>query len=241
MHSALSPPRDPRCNRLLDALAPAAYEAIAEHLEPVVLRLGDMLYEPGQMLRHAYFPTDAIVSLYYVTGSGASVESTGVGREGMIGMPLFMGGESTPSSAIVQTAGGAWRLERRRLQTAFAEASQLRDELLRYTQAMMTQIAQSAACYRHHSVVQQLSRWLLAAWERSPSHELVMTQELVAGMLGVRRESITEAAGKLQAAGLIRYRRGHISVLDAPGLEAYTCECYGVVKTEFQRLLPSPS
>ena len=199
--------------------------------------LGEMLYEPGGQLRHAYFPTTAIVSLHYLMESGASAESAGVGNEGVVGVSLFMGGDTTPSSAVVQTAGQAYRLESRALMQEFNRAGLLQRLLLRYTQALMTQMTQTAVCNRHHSVEQQLCRWLLSTLDRIPSHELVMTQELVASMLGVRREGITEAAGRLQHAGFIRYRRGHISVLDRSGLETRACECYAVVRKELSRLL----
>ena len=232
-----SPHHSPNQNHLLAALPNAEYASLAQHLEPVTLALGDMLYEPGRQLQHACFPTSAVVSLYYVTASGAAAEWAGVGNEGMVGISLFMGGETTPSSAVVQTAGHGFRLERHRLRQAFDGAGLLQGLLLRYTQALITQVAQTAACNRHHSVEQQLSRWLLLTLDRGPARELVMTQELVAGMLGVRRESITEAAGNLQQRGYIRYRRGHISVLDPKGLQRYACECYGVVKKELARLL----
>jgi len=227
----------PQQNHLLAALPAADFELFASQLELVVMPLGQMLYEPGSQLRHAYFPTNSIVSLHYVTESGASAETAGVGNEGVVGVPLFMGGDTTPSSAVVQTAGHAYRLERHALQTEFNRAGPLQHLLLRYAQALMTQMAQSAVCNRHHSVEQQLCRWLLLTMDRVPTRELVMTQELVASMLGVRRESVTEAAGKLQDVGYIRYRRGHIAVLDRKGLEAHACECYGVVKTELARLL----
>jgi len=210
---------------------------LAAHLELVPLALGEILYEPGGQLQHAYFPTTAIVSLHYVTESGASAETAGVGNEGVVGISLFMGGDTTPSSAVVQTAGHAYRLERRLLKQEFNRGGLLHRVLLRYTQALMTQMNQTAACNRHHSVEQQLCRWLLLTLDRLPSSELVMTQDLVASMLGVRREGITEAAGNLQRGGLIRYRRGHISVLERPGLEAAACECYAVVKKELGRLL----
>ena len=210
---------------------------MAAHLEPVPMLLGEMLYEPGEQLLHAYFPTTAIVSLHYVTESGASSESAGVGNEGVVGVALFMGGDTTSSSAVVQTAGHAYRLESRLLKQEFERAGLLQRLLLRYTQALMTQMSQTAACNRHHSVEQRLCRWLLLTLDRAPSTELVMTQELVASMLGVRREGITEAAGNLQRAGIIQYRRGHIAVLKRPGLEASTCECYAVVKKEVNRLL----
>ena len=232
-----SPHHSPNQNHLLAALPNAEYASLAQHLEPVTLALGDMLYEPGRQLQHACFPTSAVVSLYYVTASGAAAEWAGVGNEGMVGISLFMGGETTPSSAVVQTAGHGFRLERHRLRQAFDGAGLLQGLLLRYTQALITQVAQTAACNRHHSVEQQLSRWLRLTLDRGPARELVMTQELVAGMLGVRRESITEAAGNLQQRGYIRYRRGHISVLDPKGLQRYACECYGVVKKELARLL----
>jgi CRP-like cAMP-binding protein len=199
--------------------------------------LGDVLYEPGGQLQHAYFPTSSVISLYYVTESGASAETAGVGNEGVVGISLFMGGDTTSSSAVVQTAGHAYRLERRLLKREFDRAGLMKRLLLRYTQALITQTMQTAACNRHHSVEQQLSRWLLLTLDRGPERELVMTQELVASMLGVRREGITEAAGKLQSAGFIRYRRGHISVLERSGLETRACECYAVVKKELSRLL----
>jgi len=210
---------------------------MAAHLEPVNLPLGEMLYEPGDQLRHAYFPTTAIVSLHYVMEDGASAESAGVGNEGVVGISLFMGGNTTPSAAVVQTAGHAYRLESRWLLQEFSRAGLLQRLLLRYTQALMTQMAQTAACNRHHSVEQQLCRWLLLTLDRMQSNELVMTQELIASMLGVRREGVTEAAGNLQRAGYISYRRGHIAVLDRYGLEERVCECYAVVKTELNRLL----
>lgn len=226
-----------RQNRLLAALPPAAYEALAAHLQCVALPLGEMLYEPGQQLHHAYFPTSAVVSLHYVTESGASAEIAGVGNEGVVGIALFMGGNTTPSSAMVQAAGQAWRLDRHRLKEAFDAGGLLQRLLLRYTQALLTQVSQTAACNRHHAVEQQLSRWLLLAQDRAPERELVITQELVANLLGVRRESVTEAAGALQKLGCIRYRRGHIAVVDRAGLQTRSCECYGVVRKELGRLL----
>lgn len=229
--------QNPQQNHLLAALPAADFALFSSQLELVAMPLGQMLYEPGSQLRHAYFPTNSIVSLHYVTESGASAETAGVGNEGVVGVPLFMGGDTTPSSAVVQTAGHAYRLERHALQQEFNRAGSLQHLLLRYAQALMTQMAQSAVCNRHHSVEQQLCRWLLLTMDRVPLRELVMTQELVASMLGVRRESVTEAAGKLQDAGYIRYRRGHIAVLDRKGLEAHACECYGVVKKELDRLL----
>ena len=227
----------PSQNHLLAALPTAEFEPLVAHLELVQLPLGEMLYEPGGQLKHAYFPTTAIVSLHYVMESGASSESAGVGNEGVVGVSLFMGGDTTSSSAVVQTAGHAYRMESRKLLDEFNRAGLFQRLLLRYTQALMTQISQTTACNRHHSVEQQLCRWLLLTLDRLPSNELVMTQELIANMLGVRREGITEAAGKLQHAGVIRYRRGHISVLDRAGLESRVCECYAVVRTELNRLL----
>ena len=228
----------PNQNRLLAALPTAAFDTLSNDLELVPMLLGDMLYEPGKPLRQAYFPTTAVVSLHYVTESGASTETSAVGHEGVVGVPLFMGGDSTLGSAVILAGGHGYRLERRSLTREFERAGALRDTLLRYTQALIAQLVQAAACYRHHSVEQQLSRWLLAAADRASSGELVMTQELVAGLLGVRRESITQAAGRLQGLGYIRYRRGHISVVDHLGLQTCACECYGVVKDELRRLLP---
>ena len=237
MGVAMKPLHSPSQNHLLAALPTAEFELLSGHLELVPLLLGQMLYEPGSQLQHAYFPTTAIVSLHYVMESGASTESAGVGNEGVIGISLFMGGNTTPSSAVVQTAGHAYRLERRRLLQEFNRAGLLQRVLLRYTQALMTQMAQTAVCNRHHSIEQQLCRWLLLTLDRLPTSELVMTQELVASMLGVRREGITEAAGNLQRAGIISYRRGHIAVLDRAGLEKNACECYAVVRKELRRLL----
>jgi CRP-like cAMP-binding protein len=231
-------PHTPSQNHLLAALPAAQFEPFADSLELVAMPLGDMLYEPGKQLQHAYFPTTAIVSLHYVMESGASTETAGVGNEGVVGISLFMGGGTTPSSAVVQTAGHAYRLERRLLKQEFDRAGLMQSLLLRYAQALITQMAQTSACIRHHSVEQQLSRWLLLTLDRIPSSDLVMTQELVASILGVRRESIALAAGKLQNVGVIRYRRGHISVLDRRGLETRACECYAVVKKETSRLLP---
>jgi CRP-like cAMP-binding protein len=233
----MSPPHNPSQNHLLAALPTAEFERLAAHLELEPMPLGEVLYGPGEQLLHAYFPTTAIVSLHYVMESGASAEIAGVGNEGVVGISLFMGGGTTPSSAVVQTAGHAYRLEVRLLQQEFNRTGLMQRLLLRYTQALITQMTQTAACNRHHSVEQQLCRWLLSALDRVSTRELTITQELVAGMLGVRRESITDAAGKLQQAGFIRYRRGHIAVLDRSGLEAHACECYSVVKTELNRLL----
>jgi len=224
-------------NKLLAALPADELAQFAEHLQLVPMALGQMLYEPGGQLQHAYFPATSIVSLHYVTESGASTEIAGVGNEGMVGIALFMGGDTTPSSAVVQTAGSAYRLDRHIFMREFERLGGLRALMLRYTQALITQMAQTAVCNRRHSVEQQLCRWLLMTLDRVPSGRLVMTQELVASMLGVRREGITEAAGALQDAGLISYRRGHISVLGREGLEKRSCECYGVVKKEIDRLL----
>jgi CRP-like cAMP-binding protein len=233
----MSSPQGPQQNHLLAALPAAEFEPLVAHLELAPLPLGKMLYEPGGQLQHAYFPTTAIVSLHYVMASGATTEAAGVGNEGVVGISLFMGGDTTSSSAVVQTAGHAYRLERRLLLREFNRAGLLQRLLLRYTQALITQISQTAACNRHHSLEQQLCRWLLLTLDRLPSSDLVMTQELVASMLGVRREGITVAAGNLQRAGFISYRRGHIAVLDRSGLERHACECYAVVKKELKRLL----
>ncbi|MEP7181989.1 MAG: Crp/Fnr family transcriptional regulator [Betaproteobacteria bacterium] len=233
----MSSAHSPSQNHLLAALPAAEFDRLAGHLELVPMPLGAVLYEPGEQLQHAYFPTTAIVSLHYVLESGASAEIAGVGNEGVVGISLFMGGDTTPSSAVVQTAGHAYRLERRLLKHEFDRAGPVLQLLLRYTQALITQMTQTAVCNRHHSVEQQLCRWLLMTLDRVPSGQLVMTQELVARMLGVRREGITEAAGRLQHAGLISYRRGHIAVLERSGLETRACECYAVVRTEIGRLL----
>jgi CRP-like cAMP-binding protein len=229
-------------NHLLAALPETITERLFPHLELVLMPLGDVIYESGGLLQHFYFPTTAIVSLHYLMENGASAEIAGVGNEGVLGVSLFMGGDSTPSLATVQTAGYSYRLKKRILMEEFnrtggRRCGVLHNLMLRYTQALMTQISQTAVCNRHHSIEQQLCRWLLLTLDRLPSHDLTMTQELIAGMLGVRREGITEAAGKLQRNGLISYRRGHITVLDRAGLEANTCECYAVVKQEFRRLL----
>ena len=230
-------PYSPDRNHLLAALPSADFERLVVHLEPVALKLGEVLYRPGGLMRHAYFPIDSIVSLHYVMESGASAEAAGVGNEGVVGISLYMGGDTTPSSAVVQTAGHAYRLESSLLKHEFGRGGPMQILLLRYTQALITQIAQTAACNRHHSVEQQLCRWLLLTLDRVDTRDLVMTQELVASMLGVRREGITEAAGALRQAGLIQYRRGHISVLDRDGLATRACECYAVVKKEMGRLL----
>jgi len=230
-------PHSPTQNHLLAAMSAAEDERLTPHLQAVTLRLGDMLFEPGEQLTHACFPTTAIVSLHYVTESGASVETAGVGNEGVVGIQLFMGGDTTPGAAVVQTAGLGYRLERRLLKQEFDRAGALQRGLLRYTQSLIAQMTQTAVCNRHHSVEQQLSRWLLLMLDRGPARDLVMTQELVASMLGVRRESVTDAAGRLQQVGFIYYRRGHIAVLDRVGLESRACECYGVVSSERGRLL----
>lgn len=224
-------------NHLLAALPTAEFNRLGAYLELVALPLGEMLYEPGAQLEHAYFPVNAIVSLHYVTTSGASASVAGVGNEGMLGVSLFMGGDTTPISAVVQTAGHAYRLDGHVLKQEFERQGPTQRLLLRYTQGLMTQMSQTAVCNRHHSVEQQLCRWLLGTLDRVPSGEVVMTQEMVAGMLGVRRESIGEATARLQQAGVIRSRRGHLAVLERAGLEARVCECYGVVKNEFSRLL----
>ena len=229
---------DPRQNHLLAALPPEEYALILPDLELVPMPLGEGLSEPGVEMRHVYFPTTAIVSLLYVMADGASAEIAVVGNEGIVGVSLFMGGESTTSWAVVQSAGHAYRLRGQLLKDQFFRAGPMQRLLLRYTQALLTQMAQTAVCNRHHSVDQQLCRWLLLSMDRLPSNELVMTQELIANMLGVRREGVTEAAGALQRAGLIQYSRGKITVVDRPGLEKRVCECYAVVRKEFERLLP---
>jgi len=230
--------RTPPANHLLAALPSTDYARLAPYLEPIVMKLGDVLYEPGVPLRYVYFPTTSIVSLLYVMEDGSSAEIAIVGNEGILGISLFMGGDSTPSRAVVQSAGHGLRLKAELLKTEFGRFGPTMQLLLRYTQALITQMSQTAVCNRHHSVDQQLCRWLLLSLDRLSSSELTMTQELIANMLGVRREGVTEAAGKLQDAGLISYRRGKITVLDRPRLEARSCECYQVVKKEFDRLLP---
>lgn len=228
----------PQQNHLLAALPKAEHDRLFPQLELVELALGQVLYESGDTLRHVYFPIDSIVSLLYVMEDGASAEISVVGNEGLIGVALFMGGETTPSRAIVQSAGSAYRLRGQVLKDEFHHHGELHHLLLRYTQALLTQMAQTAVCNRHHSVDQQLCRWLLLSLDRLPSNQLNMTQELIANMLGVRREGVTEAAGKLQRLGVIKYQRGHITVLDRPRLEKLCCECYAVVQKEFERLLP---
>jgi CRP-like cAMP-binding protein len=234
----MSVAQDPTLNHLLAALAPEERERIFPHLQLVDMPLGKVLYESGDTLRYVYFPTDSIVSLLYVLRDGATAELSVVGNEGLIGIALFMGGETTPNRALVQSSGHAYRLGGQRLKEEFHRNGALQDLLLRYTQALITQMAQTAVCNRHHSVDQQLCRWLLLSLDRLPSNELTMTQELIADMLGVRREGVTEAAGRLQRLGVIRYSRGHITVLDRPRLEQLSCECYAVVKHETDRLLP---
>jgi CRP-like cAMP-binding protein len=229
---------DPKANRLLAALPDSAWQCWQGHLEPVDLLLGQVLSESGSRMSHVYFPTTAIVSLLYVLENGASAEIAVVGNEGLVGVSLFMGGESTTSRAVVQSAGEGFRLNARALKDEFDLAGPVLHLLLRYTQALITQMSQTAVCNRHHSLDQQLCRWLLLSLDRLHGNELVMTQELIANMLGVRREGVTEAALKLQRDGLIRYARGHIAVLDRAGLEERSCECYAVVKDEYDRLLP---
>ncbi|OGA15562.1 MAG: Crp/Fnr family transcriptional regulator [Betaproteobacteria bacterium RIFCSPLOWO2_12_FULL_63_13] len=233
-----STPQSPQNNHLLAALAPADYQRLLPHLELIPLPLASALYESGDAQGYVYFPTDSIVSLLYVMEDGAAAEIAIVGNEGLVGIALFMGGETTPSRAVVQSAGYAYRLRAGVLKAEFGLGGDLQHLLLRYTQALITQMAQTAVCNRHHAVEQQLCRWLLLSLDRLPSNELAMTQELIANMLGVRREGVTEAAGLLQAAGMIHYRRGRITVLDRPKLEARVCECYAVVKREYGRLLP---
>lgn len=229
----------PRQNHLLAALPDTEYQRLLPSLELVELPLGEVIYESGDQLRHAYFPTDCIVSLLYVLASGESAEIAVVGNEGIIGLALFMGGDTMPNRAVVQSSGWGYRLRAPLVQQEFNRNGPLLRLLLRHTQALITQMAQTAVCNRHHSVDQQLCRWLLLSLDRLPGDQLTMTQELIANMLGVRREGVTEAAGKLQRAGLIDYHRGHITVLDRQGLEVRVCECYQVVKTEFDRLLPA--
>lgn len=231
----------PTNNRLLAALPAAEYGRLHPRLEPISMPLGAVVYESGSRLDYVYFPTTSIVSLLYVMEDGASAEIAMVGNEGLVGIALFMGGETTPSRAVVQSAGSAYRLPGRAMKEEFVRGGAMQHLLLRYTQALLTQMAQTAVCNRHHSVDQQLCRWLLLSLDRLPTDKLIMTQEQIANMLGVRREGVTEAAGKLQSAGLIKYSRGRITVLDRPGLEALVCECYGVVKREFDRLLPDTS
>jgi len=229
---------EPRNNFLLAALPDPEWQRWLPLLEKVEMPLGQVLYESGATLTHVYFPTSSIISLLYVMENGASAEIAVVGNEGLVGVSLFMGGESTPSRAVVQSAGHGFRLKAQLMKDEFNRAGPVLHLLLRYTQALITQMAQTAVCNRHHSLDQQLCRWLLLSLDRLQGNELVMTQELIANMLGVRREGVTEAALKLQQAGLISYARGHITVLDRAGLEKRTCECYAVVKLEYDRLLP---
>ncbi|MDP1740660.1 MAG: Crp/Fnr family transcriptional regulator [Polaromonas sp.] len=234
---AVSP--DPKKNTLLAALPDAEWQRWLPQLEWVDMPLGQVLYESGATLSHVYFPTTAIISMLYVLENGSSAEIAVVGNEGLVGISLFMGGESTPSRAVVQSAGKGFRLPAQALKEEFNRGGPVLHLLLRYTQALITQMSQTAVCNRHHSLDQQLCRWLLLSLDRLDGNELVMTQELISNMLGVRREGVTEAALQVQAAGLIRYSRGRITVLDRPGLEKRSCECYGVVKKEYDRLLPA--
>jgi len=234
----LSETPSPQQNHLLAALPADVQDRLFPNLELLPLLLGRVLYESGDALHHVYFPTDSIVSLLYMMENGASAEISVVGNDGLVGIALFMGGESTPSRAIVQSAGSAYRLVAQRLKDEFERNGELLHLLLRYTQSLITQMSQTAVCNRHHSVDQQLCRWLLLSLDRLPSNRLTMTQELISNMLGVRREGVTEAAGKLQKLGVIEYSRGRITVLDRPKLEKLTCECYAVVKKETDRLLP---
>jgi CRP-like cAMP-binding protein len=229
----------PTSNLLLAALPGELLDALRPHFDYVRLPLGEAVYESGGRQSYVYFPTDSIVSLLYVLADGSSAEIAVVGREGLVGISLFMGGETTPSRAVVQSAGHAFRMRAAILKKNFSLKTELHHLLLRYTQALITQMTQTAVCNRHHTVDQQLCRWLLLSLDRLPDDMVSMTQELIANMLGVRREGVTEAAGKLQSAALIHYSRGHIRVLDRKGLEARVCECYGVVKAEYDRLLPS--
>lgn len=228
----------PLHNHLLAALPADIQQRIFPHLELIPLPLGTVLYESGDTLRYVYFPVDSIVSLLYVMENGASAEISVVGNDGMVGVSLFMGGDSTPSRAAVQSAGSAFRLLGKRLKDEFNRHGEMQDLMLRYTQSLLTQMAQTAVCNRHHAVEQQLCRLMLLSLDRLPSNKLVLTQELIASMLGVRREGVTEAAGKLQKLGVIEYSRGHITVLNRPKLEQLSCECYAVVKKETDRLLP---
>lgn len=234
-------PSRPHQNTLLAALPADEFARLLPNLEAVVMPLGKVLYESGDLMTHVYFPTTAIVSMLYVLEDGASAEIAIVGNEGILGISLFMGGETTPSRAVVQTAGHAYRLKAQLLKDEFNRAGPVLRLLLRYTQALITQMTQTAVCNRHHSIDQQLCRWLLLSLDRLPSLTLITTQELIASMLGVRRGSVTESAGKLQRAGLIRYKRGRIEVLDRPGLEKASCECYAVVRREYDRLLTHPA
>jgi CRP-like cAMP-binding protein len=237
MKNTVDTPYSAGQNHLLAALSPEVQGRLFPHLELIPLPLGDVLYESGDTMRHVYFPADCIVSLLYVMQDGGSAEISVVGNEGLIGVALFMGGESTPSRAVVQSAGYAFRLSGQRIKEEFNRHGELLLLMLRYTQALITQMAQTAVCNRHHSIEQQLCRWLLLSLDRLPDNRLTMTQELIANMLGVRREGVNEAAGKLQKLGVIEYSRGQITVLDRPQLEMLCCECYAVVKKETDRLL----
>jgi CRP-like cAMP-binding protein len=238
MGTAVAPPNT---NRLLAALPPGEYEMLVPSLERVAMPLGHAVYESGEAQGYVYFPTDCIVSLLYVLADGATAEIAVTGNEGLVGIALFMGGETTPSRAVVQSGGDAYRLRASVLKKEFERGGALQHLLLRYTQALITQMTQTAVCNRHHSVDQQLCRWLLLSLDRLPGATLVMTHDLIANMLGVRREGVTEAAGKLQAEGLIEYTRGRITVTDRQRLETRVCECYAVVKREYDRLLPEPA
>jgi CRP-like cAMP-binding protein len=231
-------PRDPLSNQLLTALPAEEWLRWQSQLEPVELKLGQVVYESGHAQGYVYFPTSAIVSLLYVTENGSSAEIAIVGFEGIVGIALFLGGETSPSRGVVQSAGQAFRLKANLIKEAFNRSLPVMQLMLRYAQALIAQISQTAVCNRHHSVEQQLCRWLLVSLDRLSTPHLYMTQELISNMLGVRREGVTENANKLQRAGLIRYSRGHIEVLDRPGLERVVCECYSVVKKEYDRLLP---
>jgi len=235
----MAPAPDPRSNWLLAALPDAEWQRCAAHLEPVAMKLGDVLYEPGATLSHVHFPTTAIVSLLYVMEDGASSEIAVVGNEGVVGISLFMGGESTSSRAVVQAAGQGFRMKSSVLMQEFRRGGPVLHLLLRYTQALITQMAQTAVCNRHHALDQQLCRWMLLTLDRLDSNQVVMTHELLSTILGVRRAGISEAAGRLQHDGLIRYERGRITVLDRAGLQARSCECYAVVKAEYDRLQPA--
>jgi len=228
---------NPNQNHLLAGLTGEIIDRLSPHLELIPMPLGQVLYESGGQLQHVYFPTTSILSLHYIMENGASAEIAGVGNEGVLGISLFMGGNTTPSRATVQTGGHGYRLNGKVMMEEFNRAGPMMRLMLRYTQALMTHMSQTAVCNRHHSVEQQMCRWLLLTLDRLPSSEFIMTQELIASMIGVRRESITETAAYLQREGLIKYRRGHITVLDRAGLEAHVCECYAVVRKEFSRLL----
>jgi CRP-like cAMP-binding protein len=230
-------PHRPYQNHLLAALPILEFKRLEGGLKLVHLKLGQVLYESGCVLDSVYFPTTSIVSMLYVLEDGASAEIAIVGNEGILGISLFMGGDTTPSRAVVQSAGWAYRLDAHNIKAEFKRGGPVMMLLLRYTQALITQMTQTAVCNRHHGIDQQLCRWLLLSLDRLDSSSLTMTQDLIANMLGVRREGVTDAAGKLQRAGFIRYSRGHITVLDRPGLENRVCECYAVVKREFERLL----